>query len=85
MALVSVVAIMIILLAVLALVVVKALAESPWGLFTIVATMPIAMIMGAGLRPCRSSLGSSAHSAWRAVAVGFAGNFSGSSSGPLHS
>ena len=37
-ALVSIIAIMIILLAVLALVVVKALAESPWGLFTIAAT-----------------------------------------------
>ena len=36
-ALVSIVAIMTILLAVLALVVVKALAESPWGLFTIAA------------------------------------------------
>ena len=49
-ALVSIVAIMIILLAVLGLVVVNALAESPWGLFTIAATMPIALIMGCGLR-----------------------------------
>jgi carbon starvation protein len=49
-ALVSIVAIMIILLAVLGLVVVNALAESPWGLFTIAATMPIALIMGLGLR-----------------------------------
>jgi carbon starvation protein len=49
-ALVSIIAIMIILLAVLALVVVKALAESPWGLFTIAATMPIAVLMGLGLR-----------------------------------
>ncbi len=49
-ALVSIVAIMIIILAVLALVVVKALAESPWGLFTITATMPIAMLMGLSLR-----------------------------------
>jgi carbon starvation protein len=46
MALVSILAIMIILLAVLALVVVNALAESPWGLFTIAATMPIAVAMG---------------------------------------
>jgi carbon starvation protein len=38
-ALVSIVAIMVILLAVLALVVVKALAESPWGLFTILASV----------------------------------------------
>ncbi len=49
-ALVSIVAIMIILLAVLGLVVVNALAESPWGLFTIAATMPIAVVMGCGLR-----------------------------------
>ncbi len=38
--------IMIILLAVLALVVVKALAESPWGTFTVFATIPIALFMG---------------------------------------
>ena len=49
-ALISIIAIMIILLAVLALVVVKALAESPWGLFTITATMPIAILMGLGMR-----------------------------------
>jgi carbon starvation protein len=49
-ALVSIIAIMIIVLAVLALVVVKALAESPWGLFTITATMPIAVLMGLSLR-----------------------------------
>jgi len=47
---VSVLAIMIILLAVLALVVVQALAESPWGVFTIATTIPIALIMGIGLR-----------------------------------
>src|SRR5213594_4308874 len=45
-ALVSVLAIMIILLAVLALVVVQALAESPWGVFTIATTIPIALVMG---------------------------------------
>src|SRR4051812_35382751 len=49
-ALVSIVAIMIVLLAVLALVVVKALAESPWGLFTIAATMPIALVMGLAMK-----------------------------------
>ena len=49
-ALISIVAIMTILLAVLALVVVKALAESPWGLFTIAATMPIAVVMGLAMR-----------------------------------
>src|SRR5438874_8405754 len=41
---------MIILLAVLALVVVKALAESPWGIFTVGATIPIAMLLGGYLR-----------------------------------
>ncbi len=49
-ALVSILAIMVILLAVLALVVIKALAESSWGLFTIVATIPLAMIMGLGMK-----------------------------------
>ena len=50
MALVSITAISVILLAVLALVVVNALAESPWGVFTIAATMPIALAMGLALR-----------------------------------
>jgi carbon starvation protein len=45
-ALIGVLMIMIILLAVLALVVVKALAGSPWGTFTVFATMPIAILMG---------------------------------------
>src|SRR3954466_979174 len=49
-ALISVLAIMIILLAVLALVVVQALAQSPWGVFTIAMTIPIALIMGFGVR-----------------------------------
>ena len=49
-ALLSVLAIMIILLAVLALVVVQALAQSPWGVFTIAMTIPVALIMGMGLR-----------------------------------
>ena len=47
---VSIVAIMTILLAVLALVVVKALAESPWGLFTISSTIPIAIVMGLAMK-----------------------------------
>ncbi|PYK75377.1 MAG: carbon starvation protein A [Verrucomicrobia bacterium] len=55
-ALISVLAIMIILLAVLALVVVQALAKSPWGVFTIAMTIPIAFIMGAGLRTGRFSV-----------------------------
>ena len=45
-ALIGVLLIMIIILAVLALVVVKALAGSPWGTFTVFATMPIAILMG---------------------------------------
>jgi carbon starvation protein len=49
-ALIGVLAIMIILLAVLALVVVKALAGSPWGFFTVAATLPIAVLMGVYLR-----------------------------------
>jgi carbon starvation protein len=49
-ALCAILAILVILLAVLALVVVKALAESPWGVFTVGATIPIAMFMGCYLR-----------------------------------
>jgi carbon starvation protein len=42
----GVLSIMVILLAVLALIVVKALANSPWGTFTVAATIPIALAMG---------------------------------------
>lgn len=42
--------VMIIILSALALVVVKALADSPWGLFTIAATIPIALLMGVWMR-----------------------------------
>ncbi|WP_145567564.1 carbon starvation CstA family protein [Yersinia aleksiciae] len=42
--------VMIIILSALALVVVKALADSPWGLFTIAATIPIALFMGVYMR-----------------------------------
>jgi carbon starvation protein len=52
-ALVTVLLIMIILLAVVALVVVNALKDSPWGTFTIAATMPIALFMGLYLRYLR--------------------------------
>jgi len=45
--------IMIIILAVLAMIVVKALAESPWGMFTVIATMPIAIFMGVYMRYIR--------------------------------
>jgi carbon starvation protein CstA len=52
-AMVGVLAIMIIILAVLALVVVKALTASPWGVFTIAATIPIALLMGIYMRLIR--------------------------------
>ena len=45
-AMLAVLAIMVILLAVLALVVVNALKDSPWGVFAILCTIPIAVLMG---------------------------------------
>ncbi|TVY01383.1 carbon starvation CstA family protein [Cohnella terricola] len=52
-AMIGIFGIMIILLAVLALIVVKALAGSPWGTFTIAATIPIALLMGIYMRYIR--------------------------------
>ncbi len=52
-AMLAILAIMIILLAVLALVVVNALKASPWGLFTIACTIPIALLMGWWMRALR--------------------------------
>ncbi|MFD4276505.1 carbon starvation CstA family protein [Streptomyces cyaneofuscatus] len=52
-ALIAVFIIMIILLAVLALVIVNALAHSPWGVFSIGMTIPIALFMGVYLRILR--------------------------------
>jgi carbon starvation protein len=49
----AVVAILIILLAVVALVIVNALKDSPWGTFTIAMTIPIALLMGLYLRRIR--------------------------------
>src|SRR6185437_9115648 len=49
----SVIAILVILLAVCALVVVNALKQSPWGTFTIAMTIPIALLMGVYLRRLR--------------------------------
>src|SRR2546422_2613443 len=49
-AMIAVLAIMIILLAVLALIVVNALRASPWGLFTIACTIPIALLMRGGMK-----------------------------------
>jgi carbon starvation protein len=52
-AMVAIFAIMIILLAVLALVVVNALRDSPWGLFTLSSTIPIALLMGVWMNNIR--------------------------------
>ncbi len=52
-AMLAVLLIMIILLAVLALIVVNALKASPWGLFTIAGTIPIALLMGWWMRSWR--------------------------------
>jgi carbon starvation protein len=49
-ALVAILGIMVVLIAVLALVVVNALASSPWGVVTIGLTIPIALLMGIHLR-----------------------------------
>ena len=52
-AMIAIFAIMIILLAVLALVVTNAVRDSPWGLFTIAATIPIAVFMGVWMNNIR--------------------------------
>ena len=52
-AMIAILAIMVILLAVLALVVVNALRRSPWGLFIIACTIPIALLMGWWMRSIR--------------------------------
>ena len=52
-AMIGILAIMVILLAVLTLVVVKALAQSPWGTLTVAMTIPIALLMGIYLRLLR--------------------------------
>ena len=52
-AMVAILAIMIILLAVLALVVTNALKDSPWGIFSILCTIPIALGMGVWMRIIR--------------------------------
>jgi len=53
-AVLAILSILVILLAVLALVVVRALAESPWGVFTVGATIPIALFMGGYMRFVRT-------------------------------
>ncbi|MBK8221066.1 MAG: carbon starvation protein A [Candidatus Obscuribacter sp.] len=52
-ALVAILLIMMILMAVLALVIVKALQASPWGTFTLLATVPIAMLVGIYMKMIR--------------------------------
>jgi carbon starvation protein len=52
-ALLATLAIMIIIVAILALVVVNALGESPWGVFSVAMTIPIALFMGIYLRYLR--------------------------------
>ena len=49
-ALIATLTIMIIIVAILALVVVNALGESPWGVFSVAMTIPIALFMGVYLR-----------------------------------
>jgi len=63
-ALVAVLGIMIVLIAVLALVVVNALGESPWGIVTVGLTIPIALLMGAYMRWFRP------HKVLEATAIG---------------
>ena len=56
-AMVSLLLIITVILGVLGLVVVKALAHSPWGLFTIAMTIPLALLMGLALRSGRAGVG----------------------------
>ena len=49
-AIIATLTIMVIIVAILALVVVNALAESPWGVFSVALTIPIAIFMGCYLR-----------------------------------
>src|SRR5947199_3718828 len=77
-ALISVLAIMIILLAVLALVVVQALAKSPWGVFTIAVTIPLALIMVIALRTGKWSVVAITIFGWLGLAFGvWGGQFLG--------
>ncbi|WP_104751039.1 carbon starvation CstA family protein [Helicobacter salomonis] len=55
-AMLGILGIMIIIIAILAMVVVKALAHSPWGLFTIACTIPIAIFMGLYMRFFRAKV-----------------------------
>jgi carbon starvation protein len=57
MAMISLLLIITVILAVLGLVVVKALAHSPWGLFTIAMTIPLALLMGLAIRTGKVGVG----------------------------
>ena len=84
-ALVGAFAIMVIILAVLALIVVRALAESPWGLFTVAATIPLAVLMGCytrWLRPGRIGEVSLIGLAGLLAAIVLGGQVAGSSWAP---
>ena len=77
-AVMAVLAILVILLAVLALVVVKALAESPWGVFTVGATIPIALLHGRLHAVCAHRQSSRGHRArCHAAAAGRLGRQAG--------
>jgi carbon starvation protein len=56
-AMISLLLIITVILAVLGLVVVKALAHSPWGLFTIAMTIPLAIVMGLAIKTGRAGVG----------------------------
>ena len=69
-AMLAVLFIMIILLAVLALIVVNALRDSPWGLFTIACTIPIALLMGWWMKVWRPGRVGEASAAGAVLLVG---------------
>src|SRR6266487_2530431 len=69
-AMLAVLFIMIILLAVLALIVVNALKASPWGLFTIACTIPIALLMGWWMKVWRPGRVGEASAVGAALLVG---------------
>ena len=66
-ALVACFMIMVIILAVLAMIVVKALTHSPWGTYTVAFTIPLAIFMGVW---CSLSLPSSPVAGWRKAQPG---------------
>ena len=71
-AFIAVLSILVILLAVVALIIVNALKDSPWGTFTIGMTIPIAVLMGVYLRNIRPGTSAGSVSDW--ICSGAAGN-----------